>query len=153
MWSNALQVCVITNHERNWHLLCVEAIYVQYSHLFDYRAFPGFTGPWKQKENRNDKSDNVDLDLCSNQKTARSTWNLRTMVRRWIPGPGWRWRSRATSSVWSITDLNLRDLFLRSASTPRTLSTITNPSFRLHHRTQLSRAWWWDFETANQRAR
>lgn len=31
------------------HLLCVEAINVQYSHLFDYRAFPGFTGPWKQK--------------------------------------------------------------------------------------------------------
>lgn len=25
---------------------------MQYSHLFDYRAFPGFTGPWKQKEER-----------------------------------------------------------------------------------------------------
>lgn len=47
--------------------------------------------------------------------------------------PGWRWRSRATSSVWSITDLNFGDLFLHSASTPRTLSTITNPSFHLHH--------------------
>lgn len=37
-------------HEENQHLLCVEAINVQYSHLFDYRAFPGFTSPWKQKE-------------------------------------------------------------------------------------------------------
>lgn len=33
------------------HSLCVEAVYVQYSHLFNYCAFPGFTSTWKQKEN------------------------------------------------------------------------------------------------------
>lgn len=32
------------------HLLCVETIYVQYSHLFDYCAFPRFSSAWKVKE-------------------------------------------------------------------------------------------------------
>lgn len=45
-----LQVIHRIKHEGNQHLLCVEAINVQYSHLFDYRAFPGLTSPWKQKE-------------------------------------------------------------------------------------------------------
>lgn len=45
-------VCVWIQNEVKRYLLCVEAIDMQYSHLFDYRTFPGFTGPWKQRADR-----------------------------------------------------------------------------------------------------
>ena len=50
----------------DWNLLCIEAIDMQYSHLFDYRAFPGFTGPWKQKKGQTDKTKGV--NKCKTQK-------------------------------------------------------------------------------------
>lgn len=34
------------------HLLCVEAVDVQYSHLLDYCAFPGFASPCEREEGR-----------------------------------------------------------------------------------------------------
>lgn len=46
-WKN--EMC---EKSRNRHLLCIEAVDVQYSHLLDYCAFPGFTRPCEREEER-----------------------------------------------------------------------------------------------------